>query len=95
MATMVTVKGRQCPYDPSVLVGLPLGQFHCTACGCMVIAGLPHGACFPSFCPAADEGWHPGTEIDVEVGEDDLPWLGLDDRAARQQPAAGEGERDG
>ena len=49
------------------------------ACGCVVLAGLPHGVCFPSLCPAADEGWHPGPVIEVEVAEADLAWLGLED----------------
>lgn len=33
---------RVCPEDPRVLAGAPIGQYHCPACGCMVIAALPH-----------------------------------------------------
>jgi hypothetical protein len=31
-----------CDYDPSGLVNVPLGMFHCPNCGQMVVAGLPH-----------------------------------------------------
>jgi hypothetical protein len=34
-----------CTYDPSPLVGVPLGMFHCPECGCMIIAGMEHGGC--------------------------------------------------
>lgn len=38
------IDGKPCPwpYDPLFLVGAPLGQYHCPACGSMIIAGLPH-----------------------------------------------------
>ena len=32
----------KCPYDPSQLVDVPIGMFHCPECGEMVLAGLPH-----------------------------------------------------
>lgn len=32
----------RCTFDPSPLLGVPLGMFHCPECGEMVIAGLPH-----------------------------------------------------
>lgn len=31
-----------CPEDPRRLAGLPLGQYHCGACGCMQLAGMAH-----------------------------------------------------
>jgi hypothetical protein len=31
-----------CKYKPELLVGVPLGMFHCPECGEMVVAGLPH-----------------------------------------------------
>lgn len=31
-----------CPHDPRVLLGEPIGMYHCPECGEMVIAGLPH-----------------------------------------------------
>lgn len=77
MPDLIAVRARSCPYDPSALLGVPLGMFHCPSCGCMVVAGLEHGPCFPSFCPAAEEGWHPGPLIEVRVAPEDLPWLGL------------------
>lgn len=38
----MTTQKTPCPYDPSVLVGIPMGQFHCPICGEMIIAGVPH-----------------------------------------------------
>ncbi len=35
-----------CTFDPSDLVGVPLGMFHCEQCGEMVLAGSKH----PSPC---------------------------------------------
>lgn len=35
----------RCTFDPSPLIGVPLGMFHCPSCGCMVVAGIEHGAC--------------------------------------------------
>jgi len=32
----------KCIYDPSDLVDVPLGQFHCPLCGEMVLAGASH-----------------------------------------------------
>jgi hypothetical protein len=36
--------GEECPWpwEPQQLKGAPLGQFHCSYCGGMVIAGIPH-----------------------------------------------------
>lgn len=33
---------NHCHYNPRLLVGVPLGQFHCPLCLEMVVAGLPH-----------------------------------------------------
>lgn len=33
---------QKCPYDPSMLIGVPLGMFHCPECGEMVVAGMAH-----------------------------------------------------
>jgi hypothetical protein len=44
----------RCTYDPSGLIGVPLGQHHCPNCGCMVIAGLAHGHC-DEECEQADQ----------------------------------------
>ena len=32
----------ECEYDPTKLVGLPIGMFHCPLCGEMIVAGFPH-----------------------------------------------------
>ncbi len=36
--------GERCPWpwDPQLLVGCPIGQYHCPFCGAMVMAGMPH-----------------------------------------------------
>lgn len=31
-----------CPEHSEDLVGAPMGMYHCPACGCMTVAGLPH-----------------------------------------------------
>lgn len=33
---------ERCSYDPSQLIGVPIGMFHCPECGEMVVAGMPH-----------------------------------------------------
>jgi hypothetical protein len=72
---MPTVMAYRCSYDPRGLAGLPIGMFHCPACGCMVLAGLEHGPCFVALCPAAQEARHPGAQVEVEVQEGDAEWL--------------------
>lgn len=34
-----------CHEDPTKYVGSPMGQYHCPACGCMVVAGMAHPPC--------------------------------------------------
>lgn len=36
--------GERCPwpYDPLLMTGQPIGQYHCPYCGGMVMAGMPH-----------------------------------------------------
>lgn len=36
--------GFQCPWpwEPQQLTGAPLGQYHCSHCGGMQVAGMPH-----------------------------------------------------
>jgi hypothetical protein len=36
--------GERCPWpwEPQLLCGLPIGQYHCGHCGAVVVAGLPH-----------------------------------------------------
>ena len=33
---------QKCSYDPSPLINVPLGMFHCPKCGEMIIAGMAH-----------------------------------------------------
>lgn len=35
-----------CNEKPELLVGVPLGMYHCPDCGAMVLAGIPH----PPIC---------------------------------------------
>ena len=42
-----------CPEDPELLLGAPIGQYHCPECGCMQIAGLKH-FCDPEMCLLED-----------------------------------------
>lgn len=35
-------KRKPCPEQPLMLIGAPLGQYHCPVCMEMQIAGLPH-----------------------------------------------------
>lgn len=36
--------GERCPWpwEPQQMTDVPLGQYHCGACGAMVVAGQPH-----------------------------------------------------
>lgn len=36
--------GERCPWpwEPQLLVGAPMGQYHCPYCGAMVMAGIEH-----------------------------------------------------
>jgi hypothetical protein len=44
-----------CEEKPELLVGQPLGQYHCPDCGAMVLAGLEH----PMMCKECIERVHP------------------------------------
>jgi hypothetical protein len=37
-------EGEVCPFpwEPQLLTGAPLNQFHCQFCGAVVVAGIPH-----------------------------------------------------
>lgn len=48
----------KCDFDPTPLIGEPIGMFHCPSCGEMVIAGMPH----PDYDLLDDEGLD-GTDI--------------------------------
>lgn len=40
----LTSGGERCPWpwEPQQRVGVPLGMYHCSYCGDMVMAGVPH-----------------------------------------------------
>lgn len=45
-----------CDEKPELLVGQPIGQYHCPDCGAMVMAGLKH----PMLCKRCLDRNHPG-----------------------------------
>ncbi len=47
-----------CEEKPELLIGLPIGQYHCPDCGAMVLAGLPH----PDLCQRCLDMNHPGID---------------------------------
>jgi len=51
----------RCPFDPQTLAGEPIGMLHCPSCGCMVLAGLPHGPCVNRECDYYD------ADVDAEM----------------------------
>lgn len=58
-----------CDYDPKVLTGAPIGQFHCPKCGDMVIAGLAHYP--PSTINEA--------LLKKILADSDAKWFGIDE----------------
>ncbi len=44
-----------CEEKPELLIGQPLGMYHCPDCGAMVLAGLPH----PPLCILCIAREHP------------------------------------
>ena len=51
----------KCKEKPELLIGVPLGQYHCRDCGAMVVAGIPH----PTVCKRCRDLNHP----DFDKGE--------------------------
>ena len=54
--------GEVCPWpwEPQQRVGWPMGQYHCSYCGSMVIAGVPHPDYQAFTCPrCARTSHHP------------------------------------
>lgn len=71
----VRVYAYQCPEKPEKFAGQPIGQYHCPCCGCMVVAALAHPPCFKGYCVAADEGWHPGEKVTLDIDTGHLTML--------------------
>lgn len=64
-----------CPEDPRVLLGLPLGMYHCPDCGCMQVAGTPH-VCDPDDCLLEDcdclpAGVHRSPNLEAWISSND------------------------
>lgn len=36
------ITNGRCPYPVHMLIGVPMGMFHCPLCGLMSVAGFPH-----------------------------------------------------
>jgi hypothetical protein len=36
------VDNDKCPFESELMIGVPIGQFHCLVCGEMVLPGSPH-----------------------------------------------------
>lgn len=49
---------KPCPENPLLLAGAPIGQYHCPACGMMVMAAMPH------LSPEADDMF-PAYEVEM------------------------------
>lgn len=47
-----------CAEKPELLKGQPIGMYHCTDCGAMVMAGVPH----PPVCKLCLDKAHPGMD---------------------------------
>ena len=45
-----------CKEKPEDLKGQPIGMYHCTDCGAMVLAGVKH----PTVCKQCADRTHPG-----------------------------------
>lgn len=60
-------KPTRCTYDPSGLIGVPLGMFHCPECGEVVIAGMPH----PDYSLLDEDG---PAEFASALGPDEDPF---------------------
>lgn len=43
-APVSDIDGEPCPwpFDPLLLIGRPIGMYHCPYCGSMVMGGTPH-----------------------------------------------------
>jgi hypothetical protein len=60
-------KGRKrlpCPEQPLLLLGAPLGQYHCPVCGEMQLAGIPHLAPDEDYEQVIGQPWPAGYEDD-------------------------------
>ncbi len=55
----VEVFPANCKEKPETLIGQPIGQYHCTDCGAMVVAGCKH----PDLCQKCIDRKHPAFDL--------------------------------
>ena len=55
-----------CAEQPELLLGTPIGQYHCPDCGAMVLAGLPHFR----LCQQCLNRKHPGIDKQMQRKEE-------------------------
>lgn len=79
MKTLVKVGAYiDCPEDPILLLGKPIGMYHCPVCACMVIAGMAHPPCLLGECMLTRRGRvHPGKLTTIEVEPEFAEAFGL------------------
>lgn len=63
-------KRKPCREDPGALSGKPIGMYHCSACGVMVLAGVLHTS--PEAPPAEEQD--PRYHLDDYEDEYGRPW---------------------
>lgn len=59
---VATLYPPTCNERPETLKGAPLGQYHCSDCGAMVVAGIPH----PLVCERCRDLKHPDFDLPNE-----------------------------
>lgn len=58
---------KPCPEQPMLLTGMPIGMYHCPACGMMVMAAMPH----PSpAAPLVQDDRYPLDDYEVEYAQE-------------------------
>ncbi len=58
----------ECKEKPELLLGKPIGMYHCPECGNMVIAGIVHGPIICNYCTRELEGTDTEKKILYETG---------------------------
>jgi hypothetical protein len=59
---------KPCPEQPILLAGQPIGQYHCPACGMMIMASMPH---LSPGKPDDNDPEYPLSDYEDEYGH---PW---------------------
>jgi hypothetical protein len=53
---------KPCPEDPVLLLGMPIGMYHCPVCGEMQMAGMMHLPPEPDYEGMFGQAWPAGYE---------------------------------